>query len=193
MRIVIQNQDTCPTVQGKAGKHLNRTVIIWASYTKLKIEYVVSNDIVEVIALLCGMQAAFQAEVDSGPQGPWVLLQPQLEDVVVVSFSVTSPHPDGVVVTFIGAVVEALVSTHGGIAGTVGGGVVVILLLSHGIHGVATFCAGKVVVRLVVSQGDIGTVVLSFTVAGVVLLLSPQGIGGGSFVRLRCPEHCGCH
>ena len=74
MRIVIQNQDTCPTVQGKAGKHLNRTVILWASYTEVKIEYVVSNDIVKVIVLLCGMQAAFQAEVDSGPQGPWVLL-----------------------------------------------------------------------------------------------------------------------
>ena len=74
MRIVIQNQDTCPTVQGKAGKHLYRTVIIWASYTKLKIEYVVSDDIVKVIVLLCGMQAAFQAEVDCGPQGPCVLL-----------------------------------------------------------------------------------------------------------------------
>ena len=59
-----QNQATCPTVQGKAGKHLNRTVILLASYTKLKIEYVVSNDIVKVIVLLCGMQAAFQAEVD---------------------------------------------------------------------------------------------------------------------------------
>ena len=74
MRIVIQNQATCPTVQGKAGKQLNRTVILWKSYTKLKIEYVVSNDIVKVIALLCGIHAAFQAEVDSGRQGPWVLL-----------------------------------------------------------------------------------------------------------------------
>ena len=35
---------------------------------------------------------------------------------------------------------------------------VVIFLLSHGIHGVVTFCAGIVVVRLVVSQGGIGTV-----------------------------------
>ena len=78
---------------------------------------------------------------------------------MVVSFSVTSPHPEGVEVKFIGAVVEASVSAHGGFAGTVGGGVVVILLLSHGIHGVVTFCAGIVVVRLVVSQGGIGTVV----------------------------------
>ena len=77
----------------------------------------------------------------------------------MVSFSVTSPHPDGVVVTFIGAVVKTLVSAHGGFAGTVGGGVVVILLLSHGIHGVVTFFAGIVVVRLVVSQVGIGTVV----------------------------------
>ena len=77
---------------------------------------------------------------------------------MVVLFSVASPHSDGVVVTFIGAVVEALVSAHGGFAGTVGGGVVVILLLSHGIHGVVTFCASIVVVRLVVSQGGIGIV-----------------------------------